>query len=160
MDLNALYFLSWQAPEPDSTSEGMGPNGWIQKEQVPISVTFRTVLECYSFRAKWHKPFPLPLSPPLGARNFPTVPFQFHRLSSPAQGFCFASPLLFPVYLDTLQLDEPLAQPALTGVAGEKGFGSILIPRKTLLSPSSSQMARKSLPGTSCGVWVHVPEIC
>lgn len=59
---------------------------------------------------------------------FPTVPFQLHSLSSPAQGFCFVSPLLFPCYMDTLQLVEPLVYPALTGMAGEKEFGSILIP--------------------------------
>lgn len=77
--------------------------------------------------------FLCPCHLPWELTTFPTVPFQLYRLSSPDQGF--VSPLLFLVYLDTLQLDEPLVQPALTGVAGEKGFGAILIPWKDPVFP-------------------------
>lgn len=132
VDLNALYFLSWQALKPASTSDAMASRGWFQKEQVPISMAFCTVLQCYSFHAKWHKLFPLLLPPPLGTHNIfpPSLPSSIdypHLLR-----LCFMFPLFFPVHLDTILLDERLTQLSLASVAGQQVLRSILIPRKTL----------------------------
>lgn len=98
--------------------------------------------------------FLCPCHLPWEPTTFPAVLFQLHRLSSPARGFCFVSPLLFPRHGTPSRSVSPWSSLLSPVWLERKGLFLFSSPRETLLSPSPSQMARKALPGTNYGGWV------
>lgn len=79
--LNVLHFLPQGDPKLGSASDATGPSHRLQREQVLISMAFCIFFECYSFPAKRHKQFPLPLpSSPGNPQHFPFSLFSSMRL--------------------------------------------------------------------------------